>query len=283
MNKKIYLTESELRSVIKRVIEEQAAGVVPWGILPNGKSAGTLLSGEDMDSHTRNTILSIGLGMAGGPVGILLAAGISLYDAKMYYDEGEKYTAGLIGMFSLIPLVGGLANKLGLTKWTGRQLVELGKKIGLGGRLSKTEVEAVKKITQNRELIEREIKKYADITLRQAKEKVRRTAQWQAIKKIPGWTVKNIVAPTVAYDVGYNQAFKNDIKVKVENQGLDWDEVKNVFGSSGTKKDNELLTKAWDNGWRPGMDIPENLKTPSSKVERENDVANLEKLKEKLK
>jgi len=278
MNKKIYLTESELRSIIKRVIEEQPDNF-GGRYNPVGYKQPKVI---EVDPHTRNMILGIGLAFV-PDIGPLLSMGIGLYDAKMYYDEGDKYMAGLIGMFSLIPLVGGLANTLGLTKWTAKTLIPIARKIKLGQKLFPAEAEVVKKITQNRELIKREIKKYADITLRQAKQKARQTARKQAIKKIPGWAGKNIVAPTVAYDVGYNQVFKNDIKVKVENQGLDWDEVKNAFGSSGTKKDNELLTKAWDNGWRPGMDIPENLKTPSSKVERENDVANLEKLKEKLK
>lgn len=276
MNKKIYLTESELRSVIKRVIEEQ-----PDNFGGRYNPVGYKPKVIEVDEHTRNMILGIGLAFV-PYVGPLLSAGIGLADAKLYMDEGDKYTAGLVGMFSLLPGAG-LLGKLGLGKWTAETLIPIARKIKLGQKLFPAEAEVVKKITQNKQLIQNELKKYGDITLQQAKQKAKQTATKQAIKKIPGWAGKNIVAPTVAYDVGYNQAFKNDIKVKVENQGLDWDEVKNAFGSSGTKKDNELLTKAWDNGWRPGMDIPENLKTPSSKVERENDVANLEKLKEKLK
>jgi len=53
-----------------------------------------------------------------------------------------------------------------------------------------------------------ELKKYADITLQQAKQKARQTATKRAIikkpKQVGTWVGKNIVAPLVAYDVGYN-------------------------------------------------------------------------------
>jgi len=166
----------------------------------------------ELTQHQTNVVLSIGA-LIIPYVGPLLSAGINLYDAKLWYDEGDKYTAGLIGMFSLLPAAG-LLGKLGLGKWTGRQLAELGKKIGLGKTLSSAEVEAVKKIAQNKQLIQNELKKYGDITLRQAKQKARQTAQWQATKRLPWkgvkWTGKNIVAPAVAYDVGYNALYPDE-------------------------------------------------------------------------
>lgn len=204
----IKLTESELRSIIERVIGEQSMG----GMASPQTFANTSVEGAkylmELDPHIRNMIL--GFGLAFVPiVGPLLAAGVGLIDAKKYYDEGDKYTAGLTGMFSLIPGAG-LLTKLGLSsKWTAKNLVPIARKIKLGQKLFPEEVEVVNKITKNRQLIQNELKKYADITLQQAKQKARQTVTKQTIKKTPGrvgaFVGKNIVAPSVAYDVTYNK------------------------------------------------------------------------------
>jgi hypothetical protein len=209
----IKLTESELRTIIQRVIDEQSMG----GMTSPQTFANTSVEGAkylmELDPHTRNMILGIGLSFF-GPVGLLLAAGVGLMDAKMYYDEGDKYTAGLIGMFSLLPSAG-LLTKLGLSsKWTAKNLVPIARKIKLGQKLFPEEVEVVNKITKNRQLIQNELKKYADITLQQAKQKARQTATKQTIKKTPrrvgAFVGKNIVAPSVAYDVGYNTLYPEE-------------------------------------------------------------------------
>ena len=210
----IKLTESELRSIIERVIDEQITPglMMHPELLANASVEGTKYLME-LDPHARNMILGIGLSFF-GPVGLLLAAGVGLMDAKMYYDEGDKYTAGLIGMFSLLPGAG-LLTKLGLSsKWTAKNLVPIARKIKLGQKLFPEEVEVVNKITRNKQLIQNELKKYADITLQQAKQKARQTATKQAIKKTPKqvgtWVGKNIVAPLVAYDVGYNTVYPEE-------------------------------------------------------------------------
>ena len=210
----IKLTESELRSIIERVIDEQ---ITPGLMMHPELLANPSIEGAKylmgLNPHTRNMILGIGLSFF-GPVGLLLAAGVGLMDAKMYYDEGDKYTAGLIGMFSLLPGAG-LLTKLGLSsKWTAKNLVPIARKIKLGQKLFPEEVKVVSKITQNKQLIQNELKKYADITLQQAKQKARQTATKQAIKKTPKqvgtWVGKNIVAPSVAYDVGYNTVYPEE-------------------------------------------------------------------------
>lgn len=207
----IQLTESELRSIIKRVIEEQ-----PDNFGGRYNPVGYKPKVIEVDPHTRNMILGIGLAFV-PYVGPLLSAGIGLYDAKMYMDEGDKHTAGLVGMFSLLPGAG-LLGKLGLGKWTAKTLIPIARKIKLGQKLFPAEAEVVKKITQNKQLIQNELKKYGDITLQQAKQKARQTATKQAIKKIPGqvgsWVGKDIVAPSVAYEVGYNALYPEKPKLK---------------------------------------------------------------------
>jgi len=205
----IQLTESELRSIIKRVIEEQSMGGMAS---PQNYAQYSTETLQNLDPHTRNMILGIGLAFV-PYVGPLLTAGIGLADAKLYMDEGDKYTAGLVGMFSLLPGAG-LLGKLGLGKWTAKTLIPIARKIKLGQKLFPAEAEVVKKITQNKQLIQNELKKYGDITLRQAKENARQTAIKQAIKRFPRkavkWTGVNIVAPTVAYDVGYNALYPDE-------------------------------------------------------------------------
>ena len=108
--------------------------------------------------HTLMTIL--GIGTAFIPfVGPFIAMGIGISDAKMYYDEGDKKTAALVGILSAIPAIGGLAIKLGLSQWTAKALGELGKKISLGSKLLPEEMSAAKKIAENKNLILSEINK----------------------------------------------------------------------------------------------------------------------------
>jgi hypothetical protein len=203
----IKLTESELRTIIQRVIDEQSMG----GMTSPQTFANTSVEGAkylmELDPHIRNMILAFGLSFF-GPVGLLLAAGVGLYDAKKYYDEGDKYTAGLTGMFSLLPGAG-LLPKLGLSKWTVKTLAPIARKIKLGQKLFPEEVEVVNKITKNRQLIQNELKKYADITLQQAKQKARQTAIKQNVKR-GATSVGTKVVPSVAYDVGYNTLYPEE-------------------------------------------------------------------------
>jgi len=64
-----------------------------------------------------------------------------------------------------------------------------------------------------------------------------------------------------AYSQGYDEINKNDIRTKVESEGMEWEEVKTSFGSSGSLQDNILLGKAWSQGWRPGILVPKEFRT----------------------
>ena len=48
---------------------------------------------------------------------------------------------------------------------------------------------------------------------------------------------------------------REDIRGIVEKAGFDWENIKSIFGSDGSVKDNDLLRKAWLKGWRPSEDI----------------------------
>ena len=52
---------------------------------------------------------------------------------------------------------------------------------------------------------------------------------------------------------------RTDIKGLVEKEKFNWEEVKQIFGSNSSVKDNTLLTKAWEKGWRPEENITKSI------------------------
>ena len=216
------------------------------------------------NAHTVNTVLQIGTAFI-PLVGPFISAGIGLADAAMYYNEGDKKTAGLIGVFSMIPGIGGLAGKLGLSKWTAKALGEVGKKISLGSKLSPLETEVANKVVQYRQLIQSEMAKIGgSATIKSgakaAKEVLKYQAEKQAIKQT-GKTIAGYGAAGVGYSKGYDRVQKDTPKTKSQSEGYDWNFVRTSFGSSGTKEENELLNKAWTKGWRPGQVVPQEFQT----------------------
>ena len=218
----------------------------------------------ELSPHTLMTILQIGTAFI-PLVGPFISAGIGLADAAMYYNEGDKKTAGLIGVFSMIPGIGGLAGKLGLSKWTAKALGEVGKKISLGSKLSPLETQVANKVVQYRQLIQSEMAKIGgSATIKSgakaAKEVLKYQAEKQAIKQT-GKTIAGYGAAGVGYSKGYDYVQKDTPKTKSQSEGYDWNFVRTSFGSSGTKEENELLNKAWDKGWRPGQVVPQEFQT----------------------
>ena len=206
-------------------------------------------------------------------IGPVIGGSIGLADAKMLWDEGEKKEAGLVALFSLIPAIGGLANKLGLSKWTSKALSEIAKKINLGTKLSSLEVQVVKNITKNKKFIESEVQKLGKEGVVQA---VKRIAVTNA-KKI-GKEVAKYAAIGTAYSKGYDAINSNDPKVKVSKENMDWAFVKNAFGSSGSKEDNEKLNQAWDAGWRPGQVVPEKFQLEKYRIKYKEETDNMNTL-----
>jgi len=153
------------------------------------------------DKHTILTILQIGTAFIPF-VGTLISSGIGLYDAKTYYDEGDKKTAGLVAMFSIIPGIGGLAGKLGLGKWGAKALGQIGKKISLGLKLSPVEIQVANKVVQNNKLIQSEVKKLSKTAI--AKNVVKKGGN--VVKKGAKFVGTN-VAPYVGANVAYNKIY----------------------------------------------------------------------------
>jgi len=222
----------------------------------------------DVDPHIMLTILQTATSVI-PYVGPVISMGFGLADAKLYWDDGDKKTAILVALFSGIPLVGGLAVKIGLSSLGTKTLAEIGKKLSFGTKLSQVEKEVVKKVAQNRKLIEDGMKKLGqDASIRAGKELAKKQLKKQAV--VQG--VKNLgkdaaayTAAGVGYSKGYDIVRGGTPKVKTSVEGFDWDFVKSAFGSSGNKKDNELLNLAWDKGWRPDKPVPTEFQTDTYK------------------
>jgi hypothetical protein len=235
------------------------------------------------DKHKILTILEIGTAFIPF-VGPLISSGIGLYDAKTYYDEGDKKTAGLIAMFSVIPGIGGLASKLELTKWSAKALGQIGKKISLGKKLKSAELEVISKITQHRKLIQSEMKKIGEsATIKSGTQAAKGTLKKQGAAKSIKNVAKSIAgygAAGVGYSKGYNYVQKDTPKTKSESEGYDWDLVKISFGSNGTKEDNKLLNQSWDKGCRPGNVVPKEFQTKQYQDQYSRESQNIKKLQQ---
>jgi hypothetical protein len=99
-------------------------------------------------------------------VGPLISAGIAMTDAKMYWDEGDKYTAGLIAVLTAIPVIGSLAARIpGVRKLSAKAIKAIAKKITLlrsGEKVafSAAERPIVKGLGKNGPLINKEVRAY---------------------------------------------------------------------------------------------------------------------------
>ena len=241
--------------------EEKGKYTTNYDKLERQKSENLL---NNLDPHTIATVMQIATAFIPF-VGPFISAGIGLADAALYYNEGDTKTAGMIGVFSIIPGVGGLAGKLGLSKWSAKALGEVGKKISLGSKLSPVEIQVANKFAQNRQLIQNEITKLGSAaTVKAGSQSARTKLRNKAIAQTTGGVGKTVAgygAVGVGYSKGYDYLQKDTPKIKSQSEGYDWNFVRTSFGSSGTKEENESLNKAWIKGWRPGQVVPQEFQT----------------------
>lgn len=117
--------------------------------------------------HQMNGIYSIAANFV-PYVGPYLSAGISLYDAKLHYDEGDKISAGVITAFALLPYVGSVASKIPGVKQLGEKgMAALASKIAIGSPITDvTEVSVLKAINTDSNLIQKALKYVSDDVLK---------------------------------------------------------------------------------------------------------------------
>jgi hypothetical protein len=215
---KLIITESQHKFLFEQ-------SMVGWAKdLPPG-AAMEVAKGWSKGNHTVNTILQIGTAFI-PVVGPFLSAGIGLMDAAQYYQEGDTKTAGLVAMFSLLPGVGAVVNKIpGVQQLGTKGLSLLASKIGKGvTKFTPLEKQVIAGINANQQLVKTELNN-----------QIKQTAQKSLTSKISGKS-KNIltkvakggvkftgaVAPYVAADVAYNKTYD---KFNPQKPMVNFDEI----------------------------------------------------------
>lgn len=118
------------------------------------------------DKHKYLTIL--GIGTAFIPfVGPFISAGIGLYDAKTYYDEGDKTAAGLTAAFSMLPFVGKIP---GVKQLGVKGMALLSSKLISKTALTKAELEVANSIVKWEPQVQQELMKMAPKLTKVAKD-----------------------------------------------------------------------------------------------------------------
>ena len=113
------------------------------------------------DKHKYLTILQIGTAFI-PYVGPFISAGIGLYDAKTYYDEGDKTSAGLTAAFSMLPFAGSIVMKIpGVKQLGAKGMAALSSKLISKKALSKAELEVANSIVKWEPHIQKELMKMA--------------------------------------------------------------------------------------------------------------------------
>ncbi len=162
---RILVTESQYSNIIESFIQEQDLGLKGNTLSPKyapPKEFGKSNPGGDV--HTMNLVL--GIATAFIPyVGPFISAGIGMADAKLYWDEGDKTSASLAAVFSLLPGVGGVVTKIPGIKALGKKgMDKLASKIIKGEKtLTPMEFEVTKQIGKESKLVKGEVKKVFDL------------------------------------------------------------------------------------------------------------------------
>ena len=160
---KIILTESQFNRVLS---EQVKATLTPSNQSSNLQTTTNVASGRmEVPDISMHTVLAVaGIASAFIPyAGPFISAGIGLYDAKLYYDEGDTTSAGITAAFSMIPFIGKIpgVKELG-TKAMALLGSKLAKGAAMGGKVlnkavtfSKSEIKVLTAIEQNGALIKK--------------------------------------------------------------------------------------------------------------------------------
>jgi hypothetical protein len=106
------------------------------------------------NEHKLNSLFAIGASFF-PVIGPLVATITSLDDAKKYYDEGDKVSAGVVGAFSLLPYVGPVVSKIPGVKQLGQKgMAALAVKVAKGTPITDaTELAVINGLKTNNELV----------------------------------------------------------------------------------------------------------------------------------
>jgi hypothetical protein len=194
----IIISESQHKFLVEQSMFGWSQGLTP-------QQASDTVKGWSKGNHTVNTILQIGTAFI-PVVGPFLSAGIGLMDAAQYYQEGDTKTAGLVAMFSLLPGVGTIVNKIPGVKQLGTKgLSLLASKIGKGvTKFTPLEKQVIAGINANEQLVKTEVNNQI--------KKLSKIATAKNVAKKGAKFVGTKVAPYVGANVAYNKIYDKFIQ-----------------------------------------------------------------------
>ena len=149
---------------LKEQVPDSRFGLEKWGYNPNKpETLDAAVAKErqfrkDINPHDVLSVLELATIFI-PVVGPLVSAGFGLGNAALYYKEGDKKSAGLFALFSVLPFVGDIP----IVKQLGKKGMELlGQKLlkqGTKATLSPLETNVLKELNKNKSLIKSEVDK----------------------------------------------------------------------------------------------------------------------------
>jgi|694.fasta_scaffold34016_7 hypothetical protein len=116
---------------------------------------------QKIDPHTVLLVAQIATAFI-PVVGIFISAGLGFMDAALYYNDGDKKTAGMVAMFSVLPLLGKVVSKIpAISKLGQKGMKALSTKLVKGGTLTADELNVVNGLSKEQSLITQELNQYS--------------------------------------------------------------------------------------------------------------------------
>ena len=147
-------------------------------------------------------------------VGWAVSAGIGLIDAKMYYDEKDTKTAGIVAIFAMLPVVGKIVNKIpGINQLGAKGMSALAKKLNVAKttavKFSAIEMEVINELAKNDKFVKQQIESYLKTGIaKSTKQIIASKAKSYAKNGLLQFVkVGTPIAGTLGIAVGYNYAY----------------------------------------------------------------------------
>jgi hypothetical protein len=147
-------------------------------------------------------------------VGWAVSAGIGLIDAKMYYDEKDTKTAGIVAIFAMLPVVGKIVNKIpGINQLGAKGMSALAKKLNVAKttavKFSTIEMEVINELAKNDKFVKQQIESYLKTGIaKSTKQIIASKAKSYAKNGLLQFVkVGTPIAGTLGIAVGYNYAY----------------------------------------------------------------------------
>jgi hypothetical protein len=144
---KILLSELQYKNLVEQSSYEK-------GIMD--RSSNMLDKISNVDPHTLMTITQIGTAFI-PVVGVFISASIGLADAGMYYNEGDKTSAGITAAFSMLPFVSKIP---GVKKLGSKGMALLASKLGKGVKnLTEIEIGVLNAVAKEGDMVKSQLNK----------------------------------------------------------------------------------------------------------------------------